>query len=197
MELSFGLSASQSGFSLIPFMSGTVVGAIIAGRFMAKSARYKRPAYIGLIFSVLGLGLLAAFKTSPSLLLVEILMAGLSIGLGTVFPVTTVAIQNAVSPHQMGTATGVMGFFRALGGALIVALFGAVLFSQLPNLAALEGSSAASSASMIATGEIHAAFRPLFATAAFMLALALAAFHQMPEKALRTSVRVADAVTVE
>ncbi len=189
MELTFGLSASQSGLSLIPFMSGTVVGAIIAGRFMAHSARYKRPAYVGLVFSVLGLGLIAAFKHHLGIVLVEVLMAGLSIGLGTVFPITTVAIQNAVSPHQMGTATGVMGFFRSLGGALVVSLFGAVLFSQMPDLAALEQSSAAKLATTVASGEIHTAFRPLFALAALLLALALAAFHQMPERVLRSSVR--------
>ena len=194
MELSFGLSASQSGLSLIPFMSGTVVGAIIAGRFMAKSPRYKRPAYVGLIFSVLGLGLMAAMKTSLGLFIVEILLGGLSVGLGTVFPITTVAIQNSVNPHQMGTATGVMGFFRSLGGALIVALFGAVLFSQLPNMAALETSSATTLKDVLASEEIHAAFRPVFAAAAFVLALALVAFYQMPEKALRTTVRPTEAL---
>ena len=197
MELAFGLSASQSGLSLIPFMGGTVVGAMIAGRFMAHSPRYKQPAYVGLIFSVLGLGLLAAMKTSLSLVIVEILLGGLSIGLGTVFPITTVSIQNSVMPHQMGTATGVMGFFRSLGGALIVALFGAVLFSQLPNMAALETSSAETLKSVLASGEIHTAFRPVFGAAAFVLAIALATFHQMPEKALRTTVRPAEAIVGE
>ena len=198
MELNFGLSASQSGLSLIPFMSGTVVGAIIAGQFMARSAHYKRPALVGLIFSVLGLGLIAALShNGVSFWLVEVLTAGLSIGLGTVFPITTVAIQNAVHPHQMGTVTGVMGFFRMLGGALIVALFGAVLFSQLPNLAALEEQTGVKLQDIVASGDIHTAFRPLFALAAFVLALALAVFHQMPEKALRTTVRVSEAMTGE
>ncbi len=193
MELNFGLSASQSGLSLIPFMSGTVVGAIIAGRFMARSARYKRPSYVGLVFSVAGLGLLAFLpSTGVGIWLMEVLMAGLSIGLGTVFPITTVAIQNAVQPHQMGTVTGVMGFFRMLGGALIVALFGAVLFSQLPKLGALEGLSGPVLKDIVASGVIHNAFRPLFALAAFVLALALAAFHQMPQKALRSTVRVSE-----
>ena len=197
MELTFGLTASQSGLSLIPFMSGTVVGAMIAGRFMAKSAHYKRPAYAGLVFSVIGCAVIAAFKNPLGLWVIEAIMGGVSIGLGTVFPITTVAIQNAVAPHQMGTATGVMGFFRSLGGALLVALFGAVLFSQLPNLAALESSSTASVLSPVVMGEINSAFRPLFGLAALVLGLALAAFHQMPEKALRGKVRVADAVSVE
>ena len=119
-------------------------------------------------------------------------MAGLSIGLGTVFPITTVSIQNAVVPHQMGTATGVMNFFRSLGGALIVAGFGAVLFSQLPHLANLEESSGAKLAQIVASGDIHTAFRPLFGFAALVLALALASFSQMPEKPLRTKIHVAD-----
>ncbi len=185
MELTFGLTASQSGFSLIPFMAGTVVGAIIAGRFMAHSVHYKRPATYGLIFSIAGLGVLATLQTTPGMWVVEILMAGLSIGLGTIFPITTVSIQNAVQPHQMGTATGVMGFFRSLGGALIVAAFGAMLFSQIPNLSTLQESSGEKLLQIVASGEMHNAFRPMFGLAAAVLALALAAFSQMPEKPLR------------
>jgi EmrB/QacA subfamily drug resistance transporter len=193
MELTFGLTASQSGFSLIPFMAGTVIGAIIAGRFMAHSERYKRPATYGLIFSIAGLAVLAALETTPGIWAVEILMAGLSIGLGTIFPITTVSIQNAVQPYQMGTATGVMGFFRSLGGALIVAAFGAMLFSQIPNLSALQESSGAKLAEIVVSGEMHNAFRPMFALAAGVLALALAAFSRMPEKALRGKVSAAEA----
>ena len=139
--------------------------------------------------------MLAALKTTPGIWVVEILMAGLSIGLGTIFPTTTVSIQNAVQPHQMGTATGVMGFFRSLGGALIVAAFGAMLFSQIPNLSALQESSGEKLAQIVASGEIHNAFRPMFALAAGVLALALAAFSQMPEKALRGKVSVAEVVS--
>ena len=72
-----------------------------------------------------------------------------------------------------------------------------MLFSQLPNLAALEESSGAKLANLAASGEIHTAFRPLFALAAFVLAVALAAFHHMPEKALRTTVRGSEIMTGE
>ncbi len=42
-----------------------------------------------------------------------------------------VALQNAVDRRLLGTATAVANFFRALGGTLGVALYGAVFSSQL------------------------------------------------------------------
>ena len=51
------------------------------------------------------------------------------IGLGTLYPTTTVIIQNAVPLHQLGTATGTLNFFRQLGGAIIVAVFSAIVLN--------------------------------------------------------------------
>ncbi len=50
-------------------------------------------------------------------------------GIGTVFSVATVSIQNAVSRFQVGTATGAMNFFRALISALVVAIMGAIVLA--------------------------------------------------------------------
>ena len=52
-------------------------------------------------------------------------------GVGTVFPIATVSIQNAVARHEVGTATGAMNFFRALASALVVAIMGAILLAGL------------------------------------------------------------------
>ena len=182
MELAYGFSASASGVALIPFMGGTVVGAIIAGRFMARSSNYKQPGIVGLIVSIIVTAILAFSSSTIDLVVFEFFTAVISIGLGTIFPITTVAIQNAVIPHQMGTATGVMNFFRSIGGALVVALFGAVLFSQLPNLTTLE-----TAHNLAANPEIHQAFRPLFGLAAAILAVALLVFAFMPQNPLRTT----------
>ena len=62
----------------------------------------------------------------------RLLLALVGAGVGTVLPVTTVAIQNAVPMHQLGTATGVMSFFRSLGGAIAVAGFGALVAGRRP-----------------------------------------------------------------
>src|SRR5712691_10581965 len=52
-------------------------------------------------------------------------------GAGTVYPVATVSIQNAVPAHQVGTATGAMNFFRALASTLAVAIMGTILLAGL------------------------------------------------------------------
>ncbi len=43
--------------------------------------------------------------------MVVIDLRAISIGLGTILPVCTVAIQNAVEVHHLGTATSIVNFF--------------------------------------------------------------------------------------
>ncbi len=176
MERAYGLSSSNSGLALIPFMVGTVTGATLASRSMASVAHYKRWPMVGLGIAALGLGVIALMPAGVPLWALEVLLPCISIGLGSILPTTTVAIQNAVLPHQMGTATGTMNFFRSLGGALLVAGFGAILFVQLQE------------------GNEVSAFRPVFGVAAAAMALALAFFWHMPEKPLRSKVHGAEAM---
>src|SRR5258705_12262838 len=89
-------------------------------------------------------------------------------GIGTVLPLTTVSVHSAVLPWQLGAVTGVINFVRALASALMVALYGAILFGGLRagtggvTLEALAGGDAATLAG-------H--FRWVFAAAAVSLAL--------------------------
>ena len=114
-----GLSAAQSGLALLPLTVGVVLGATFAGRRMVARRRTtsacRSPASL---VAVAGCLVLAVFSTSMSLVTVEVLLALVSIGMGTMLPVTTVAVQNAVAPHELGTTTAAIGFFRQLGGAL-------------------------------------------------------------------------------
>jgi MFS family permease len=170
METAYGLSSSMSGLGLIPFMVGTVTGATLASRSMATITSYKRWPMVGLAVAAVGLGVVSLVPGGVPLWVLEFLLPIVSVGLGSILPITTVAIQNAVLPHQMGTATGTMNFFRSLGGALLVAGFGAILYGQL-----LEGNAVS-------------AFRPVFAVAAAAMALSFLFFWRMPEKTLRAKV---------
>ena len=181
-ELARGLTASQSGTALIPLMVGVVTGATLSGRLMARLRHYKRPATIGLSVALTGCLLLAWRPMGPPLALVELVLAAVGMGLGTVLPVTTVSIQNAVPMHQMGSATGVMTFFRALGGAVAVAGFGALVLGG-----GAHGQAAALASPTLSPGQdLEPTFRALFAAAAAGLAMALAWFLAMDERPLRS-----------
>jgi hypothetical protein len=58
-------------------------------------------------------------------------LMGLGLG-GNMQPMIT-AVQNAVSPREIGVATSSVTFFRSMGGTLGTAIFLSVLFNVLPG----------------------------------------------------------------
>jgi EmrB/QacA subfamily drug resistance transporter len=178
-ETVLGLSASGAGLTLIPFMGGVVVGSTFGGRLMAKLPRYKR---IGLPFAAAALVPLALVPAQLNVTAVGTLLFIAGCGIGTVLPITTVSVQNAVAPWQLGTVTGLINFVRALASALMVALYGAFLFGGAgPQGVTLEQLAAGRDAAL----EGH--FRLIFAVAAACLALSWAFLLAMEERPLRTS----------
>ena len=179
-ESVLGLRTVNSGFALIPLMLGTVVGATLSGRVMIHMKHYKRLPIAGLLLAALGMIILAVFESALSLIWVEVIITLVSLGLGTLLPVTTVSIQNAVLPYQMGTATGTMNFFRSLGSALIVAGFSAILLGGAAVVnghadhVALEGEAAVR------------AFRQIFTAALVGYLCALWFLIRMEERPLRS-----------
>jgi sugar phosphate permease len=111
-----------------------------------------------------------------SLFMVDVILALISLGMGTMLPITTVAVQNAVQPHEMGTATAAIGFFRQLGGALLVAVFGAIL---------LGGHTLSGAAPTVPTDDLIARFAWMFVAAAVAFALAFILLWMMEERPLR------------
>lgn len=177
LEAARGLSASQSGLALIPLMVGVILGATTAARLMGHLRHYKRPPLAGLALAVLACLALAPHPVELSFVLAEILLALVGIGVGSVLPVTTVAIQNAVPMHQLGTATGVMGFFRSLGGAIAVAGFGALV---------LGGARGHGPVPQLLAGAAEPIFRAMFLTAAAGFAVAFVWLALMEERPLRS-----------
>jgi hypothetical protein len=55
----------------------------------------------------------------------------MGVGIGLIMQVITLAVQNSVEARDMGTATASVNFFRSMGGAMGVAMFGAVLSNRL------------------------------------------------------------------
>ena len=185
-EVVLGLSASESGLALIPQLAGTVVGSTAAGRAMVHMRHYKRMPMVGLGLAIAALAAMAAAPAALPLAVICTLLGMVGIGMGTLFPVTTVSVQNAVLPHQLGTATGVMNFFRSLGGALMVSVFAAIVLGgsatqgkprvTLETLAGELGNAGAG---------LGGVFRWVFAAAACCLAVGLVCLLLMEERPLR------------
>ena len=173
-----GLSVSSSGLAMLGLLLGTVAGATLSGRLLQHFTHYKRIAMVGVLFSTICLGLLALVAGHASLLVVEILTICIGLGSGTTFPVATVSVQNAVDRSHLGVATGVLTFLRSLGGALGVAMLGAVALGYGLPLAG-EGT--------LAVGQAISAapFVMIFLVAAATLIMALLALGLMPEIPLR------------
>jgi EmrB/QacA subfamily drug resistance transporter len=181
-EVVLHLSASQSGMALIPLMSATVVFSTITGRLMMHMEHYKRVSLIGLAVAIFALGPLAIWPGTMPIVLVLILLTIIGAGLGTVFPVSTVCLQNAVSRSQMGIATGAANFFRALFSALIVAVLGAIV---LGGLGGVTGMSVEMLARTSSANELSYAFRFVFLACGLVLAFGLAFLIGMEEKPLK------------
>jgi MFS family permease len=108
----------------------------------------------------------------------------IGLGVGSVFPLSTVCIQNAVAPYQMGTATGVMNFFRALCASLVVAIMGAIVLAGF-GVAPDRGRGAEALIAGAASGDAANVFRWVFVAAAAFLVVGLLALIRLPERPLR------------
>jgi EmrB/QacA subfamily drug resistance transporter len=182
IQLVLNESASASGLVLIAFLAGATIGSLVAGRLISKLDRYKRVPVAALPLGVVALAIFALSPARFSVVEVAALLAIGGLGMGTLYPATTVIIQNAVLPHQMGIATGTLNFFRQLGGAIVVAIFGAIVIGGIdagPNHAAtFEGLSGGEA-------DFAASFRWVFVAAAGFLAAAFIAILLIEERPLR------------
>ena len=183
-EVVLHLSASESGLALIPLMGGTVVGSTISGQIMARVARYKIVPVFGLALGTAGVALMAVWPEGLPLAVTTCALGVAGLGLGSVFPVTTVSVQNAVLPWQLGIATGAMNFFRQLAGAIIVAAFGAIV---LGGGMAQGGVEALAEVARHSGLDLADAFRWVFAAAALILAIGLVFLILMEERPLRAT----------
>jgi EmrB/QacA subfamily drug resistance transporter len=176
-----GLSASNAGWALIPIAVMTTPGSILSGQVMVRFNHYKWLPMIGLSLATLTHAFLALWPSAPLWVVVAALCV-IATGIGTVFSVATVSIQNAVSRFQVGIATGAMNFFRALFSALVVAIMGALVLGLVGG----EGRAVDALASAGAGGvDLASAFRWVFVCGGIFTLLALIALISMEERPLR------------
>jgi Na+/melibiose symporter-like transporter len=207
LQLVRGDTGTSSGLLLLPMMLGTTLSATVSGRIISWSGRYKWCPVLGLAPMAVALSLFAQMGPATEPLTTALLMAVFGVGFGMVGEVMILAVQNAADMRDIGTATGMVNLFRALGGSVGVAVYGSIFNSQLrawmsrliPDdvLGAVNSGSLQSSPAVIHTlpdqvrdGLALAtanALSPVFLTAAVLAAIALLIVSFLEERPLRTT----------
>jgi MFS family permease len=121
-----GLTSLVTGVAFLPMM---LVGAVRTP-FSARLAERLGPRLLitgGLALMTAGLAVLAVVPTSTPVWALAGLMILVGLAGPLVSPPVTAVLLDSVPGHQAGTASGVFNTSRQVGGALAVAVFGALL----------------------------------------------------------------------
>jgi hypothetical protein len=126
-----GESPTASGLLTLPMVATMLVTSMVSGKRITATGRWKVYPVAGMVFISAALALLSQIHASTSLVVVSLDIALLGLGLGMTMQVLVLAVQNAAQPRDIGIATSAANFFRSMGGAVGIAVFGALLTSRL------------------------------------------------------------------
>jgi EmrB/QacA subfamily drug resistance transporter len=130
-QLVRGDTATSSGVLLLPMVLAITFSAIVVGRVISATGRYKVFPIVGLAIMAVALMRFSQMGPAAQPLLTGLLMAAFGMGFGMVPEVLIMAVQNAVEPRNFGTAIGSVNLFRTLGGSVGVAMYGTIFASRL------------------------------------------------------------------
>jgi predicted MFS family arabinose efflux permease len=131
-------SATRAGLVLTPFVLGWVTMSIVSARLVLKIG-YRSVVLTGMVCLTISFVLLTRWDASLTTLAAirDAIFGGMGMGL-TMVPML-IAVQSAVPRSDLGVATSLTQFFRSVGGAVGVAVMGAVKTHRLDAGIPLEG----------------------------------------------------------
>jgi DHA2 family multidrug resistance protein-like MFS transporter len=125
LQLVLGLSPAQAGLWMVPWACAIIVGSMLTPLFV----RIVRPAYVmaaGLVIAAIGFGVLTrlgGFPALPTLVTASVLF---SFGLAPMTTLATDITMGAVPPERAGAASAMSETSSEFGGALGIAVLGAL-----------------------------------------------------------------------
>lgn len=129
-----GASPTASGSFLTPMMLGIVFGAASSGQILARTGgHYRLQGIVGVSIMASGMFLLSRVSADTTQAYALIAAVIMGFGLGTSFPLFTIAVQNGVPQQYLGVATSSTQFFRSVGGSIGLALFGSYMVRQFKD----------------------------------------------------------------
>jgi EmrB/QacA subfamily drug resistance transporter len=128
LQRGLGYSPLEAGLAFLPSTGVGIVAAVVAGRLSDRIGT-TIPTLVGLALAALSAWIASGVTLAwdygdmvPSFIL-------LGVGMGLVLAPTSTAVMNAVEGARVGVASGVVSMVRMIGGALGVAVLGAVFQS--------------------------------------------------------------------
>jgi EmrB/QacA subfamily drug resistance transporter len=137
----FHKTATQTSAVLTPMMLGVVLSSQIGG-FVVSKFRYRDVMVVSAITLLVGSFLLGfVMDTTTSRLMITLFMVIIGLGLGVSFSLLNISTLNSVPPQYKGSASSLITFFRTIGSALGITVFGTLQKHQfqqgvkeLPNI---------------------------------------------------------------
>lgn len=131
MQMVLGVSATNSGMSMLPLMIGLMGASILSGNIVARTGQYKPWIIGGTLVLILGMWTLEGLKPDTTLPDLYWRMFLVGLGLGPSQSLFTLAIQSGVSVRELAVATSSSQFFRQIGNTIGAAVFGTLLMNNL------------------------------------------------------------------
>ncbi|HLH25127.1 MAG TPA: MFS transporter [Chloroflexota bacterium] len=154
-----GLSPLATGLAFMPMTGLTAFLTLVAPRAAARFGP-RVPIAAGQLCIVAGLLSLCAAVAGAPIALLALLMLPVGIGGALAIPTATALLLGSVPAERAGTASGVLNTCRQLGGALAIAVFGALVAHPATFLDGLRISLLIAAALLLATTAASLRLRP-------------------------------------
>src|ERR1700730_7750734 len=133
LQVVHGVSPTISGVYLLPMVGGLLITSIGSGQLIARTGKYKVYPIVGTAVLCVALFLLSRLDEHTSTAVTSIDFFVLGISLGLIIQVLVIAVQNSADYADLGAATSGATFFRSIGGAFGVSVFGAIFSNRLAS----------------------------------------------------------------
>ncbi|MGO4188054.1 MDR family MFS transporter [Pseudarthrobacter sp. TAF60_1] len=131
LQMSSGTSAAESGLLMLPMMAGLMGTSIYSGIRISKTGKYKMFPILGAAFTMAAMLWMTTLTAATPIWVICVQLFTFGAGLGLIMQVVVLVVQNSVPAGQIGTATSTNNYFREVGAAMGVAIFGAIFTNRL------------------------------------------------------------------
>jgi DHA2 family methylenomycin A resistance protein-like MFS transporter len=154
-----GLSPLATGLVFVPMTGLTAVVTLLTPRIAARFGPWV-PMALGQVLMAVGLLSLSVATVGAPIWLLAALTIPVGLGASLAVPTLTALLVGSVPSERAGTASGVLNTCRQLGGALAIAVFGALVATRETFLHGLQVSLVIAAVLLLVTAAASLTLRP-------------------------------------